>query len=51
MHSGNQTIRTTVRREPARAGIDPRRKLIDREREDNVVDVKAAGTDPIGGIS
>jgi hypothetical protein len=36
------TIRITVPREPSRAGIDPLRKLIDREREGNVVDVKSA---------
>ena len=43
IRSGKQTIRITVPREPARAGIDPYRKLIDREREDNMVVVKAAG--------
>jgi hypothetical protein len=43
IHSGKQTIRITVPGEPARAGIDPLRKLIDRERADNVVDVKPAG--------
>jgi hypothetical protein len=48
IHSGAQTISITVPREPARAGIDPQRKLIDREREDNVVDVKAAGADLVG---
>jgi murein DD-endopeptidase MepM/ murein hydrolase activator NlpD len=48
IRSGEQTIRITVPREPARAGIDPSRKLIDREREDNVVEVKAAGADPGG---
>ena len=42
IHSGTQTIRITVSKEPARAGIDPRHTLIDRERADNVVDVKAA---------
>jgi ABC-2 type transport system permease protein len=42
IRSGKQTIRVTVPREPARAGIDPWRKLIDRERDDNVVEVKAA---------
>jgi len=47
IRSGEQTIRITVPREPARAGIDPWRKLIDREREDNVVDVKPAGEDPV----
>ncbi len=40
IRSGKQTIRITVPREPARAGIDPYRKLIDRDREDNVVEVK-----------
>ena len=34
-----------------RAGIDPWRKLIDREREDNVVEVKAAGADPVAAGS
>jgi hypothetical protein len=42
IRSGKQTIRTVVPREPGSAGIDPFRKLIDRERGDNVVDVKAA---------
>jgi aminopeptidase N len=51
IRSGEQTIRITVPREPARAGIDPSRKLIDREREDNVVEVKAAGEDPVGAGS
>ena len=50
IRSGEQTIRVTVPREPARAGIDPSRKLIDREREDNVVEVKAAA-DPVGAGS
>jgi len=36
IRSGKQTIRITVPREPARAGIDPLHKLIDRDREDNV---------------
>jgi hypothetical protein len=35
-----------VPRAPARAGIDPHRKLIDRDREDNVVKVEAVGADP-----
>jgi hypothetical protein len=33
-----------VPREPARAGIDPYRKLIDRQRNDNMVRVEAAVT-------
>jgi aminopeptidase N len=51
IRSGRQTIRITVQQEPARAGIDPSNKLIDREREDNVVDVKPAGTDRPGAGS
>jgi hypothetical protein len=39
IRSGEQTIRITVPREPARAGIDPRRRLFDRQRDDNVVTV------------
>ena len=46
--SGRQTIRITVPRAPARAGIDPRRKLIDRDREDNVVDVQGTGANGAG---
>ena len=46
--SGTQTIRITVRREPARAGIDPYHKLIDRQGDDNVVAVKTAGANPAG---
>ena len=46
--SGKQTIRITVPRQPARAGIDPHNKLIDRERDNTVVEVKAAGADPVG---
>jgi len=41
--SGRQTIRITVPREPSRAGIDPYRKLIDRDGDDNVTEVKATG--------
>jgi ABC-2 type transport system permease protein len=43
IRSGKQTLRITVPREPARAGIDPYRKLIDRERNDNVFELKAEG--------
>ena len=35
--SGKQTISIIVPRQPARAGIDPYRKLIDREGQDNIV--------------
>jgi ABC-2 type transport system permease protein len=41
VRSGKQTITVTVRR-PARVGIDPYRKLIERERGD---DVAAVGDD------
>ena len=46
IRSGRQTIRVIVPREPARAGIDPLNRLIDRERGDNVVPVKAADAAP-----
>jgi hypothetical protein len=36
IHSGKQAIVITVPRQPARAGIDPYRKLIDHDRNDNV---------------
>ena len=48
IQSGKQTIRITVPREPARAGIDPWRKLIDRQRDDNVVEVENTRADPVG---
>ncbi|HEX7030372.1 MAG TPA: M1 family aminopeptidase [Gammaproteobacteria bacterium] len=40
VRSGEQTIRITVPRKPARAGIDPWNMLIDRERQDNAVEVE-----------
>jgi hypothetical protein len=43
IHTGKQTIRIIVPQEPSRAGVDPYRKLIERERGDNVVDVKTGG--------
>jgi hypothetical protein len=39
VRSGRQTIVVTVPKPPARAGIDPFFRLIDRERQDNVVGV------------
>ncbi len=39
IRSGRQTITVLVPRRPARAGIDPLHKLIQRETGDNVVDV------------
>ncbi|HXV86102.1 MAG TPA: M1 family aminopeptidase [Gemmatimonadales bacterium] len=49
--SGAQTIRVMVPRAPARAGVDPYRKLIDRQRGDNLVEVDAAGRGPASGSS
>ncbi|HSJ13359.1 MAG TPA: M1 family aminopeptidase [Longimicrobiales bacterium] len=42
IRSGEQTIRVTVPRAPARAGIDPYRMLIDRTDYGNVLEVQAA---------
>jgi hypothetical protein len=42
IRSGKGTITVVVARRPARAGVDPYRKLIERERDDNV---KAVGGD------
>ena len=44
IRSGKQTIQVTVPRQPSRAGIDPYRKLIDRERDDNVAAVEPGPT-------
>jgi len=43
IHSGKQTIRIIVPQEPSRAGVDPSRKLIERERDDNVAEVEVGG--------
>jgi ABC-2 type transport system permease protein len=42
IRSGEQTIRVTVPGKPGRAAIDPWRKLIERDRGDNLVGVEAA---------
>jgi hypothetical protein len=39
IRSGRQTVTVVVPRRPVRAGIDPHRKLIQREAGDNVMDV------------
>lgn len=52
LRSGRQTISVTVPREPARAGVDPRRRLIDRNRGDDLVGVEfttSAPRPPSGG--
>lgn len=43
IRGGRQAIVVTVPRRPARAGIDPHRRFIERERDDNV---KELGTSP-----
>jgi ABC-2 type transport system permease protein len=43
IRNGKQTIRIIVPQQPSRAGLDPYRKLIERERDDNVVEVKIGG--------
>jgi len=49
IHSGTQTIRVLVSREPKRAGIDPYDKIIDRQRGDNVRDLEVqSGPSPAG---
>jgi hypothetical protein len=44
IHAGTQTIALTVPARPTSAGIDPRRLLIDRDIDDNYVEVKQAKT-------
>jgi aminopeptidase N len=44
IRTGKQTISITVAQEPARAGIDPYRKLIERQRHDNVIEVPDDGS-------
>jgi hypothetical protein len=46
-HHPGHRISITVPREPARAGIDPASKLIDRTRQDNIVDVKIQNGDAL----
>ena len=48
IRSGKQTITVVVPRKPARAGIDPYRKFIERDRDDNVAAV-ASDTTASGG--
>ena len=43
IHTGKQTLRIIVPQKPALAGVDPNRKLIERERGDNVVEVETGG--------
>lgn len=43
IRTGKQTLRIIVPQQPSRAGVDPNRKLIERERGDNVVEVETGG--------
>ncbi len=43
IRTGKQTLRIIVPQEPSRAGVEPYRKLVARERGDNVVDVETGG--------
>jgi ABC-2 type transport system permease protein len=43
IRTGKQTIRIIVPQVPSLAGVDPNRKLIERERGDNVVEVETGG--------
>jgi aminopeptidase N len=43
IQSGKQTIRVVVSQAPTRAGIDPYDKVLDRERGDNVRELKPVG--------
>jgi hypothetical protein len=40
VRDGNQTIRVTVHKAPARAGVDPYHKLLDRDASNNLVTVR-----------
>ncbi|HUQ83837.1 MAG TPA: hypothetical protein VM076_21985, partial [Gemmatimonadaceae bacterium] len=44
IRSGKQTITVAVPRRPAQAGVDPYRKFIERQRDDNVAAVKSDAT-------
>jgi ABC-2 type transport system permease protein len=44
LRSGKQTITVVAPRRPARAGVDPRRTFIERERDDNVAAVASDTT-------
>jgi hypothetical protein len=50
IRAGKQAIVLTVPRRPARAGIDPRRTLIERERDDNVAAVAAVAAAPAAAV-
>ena len=48
LRSGKQTITVVVPRRPARAGVDPYRKFIERQRDDNVATVGSDTTSAVG---
>jgi ABC-2 type transport system permease protein len=43
IRSGAQSITITVARKPARAGINPHHKLLEKERRDNIADAHSPG--------
>ncbi|HEX6095616.1 MAG TPA: M1 family aminopeptidase [Thermoanaerobaculia bacterium] len=43
IRTGKQTLRIIVPQQPSLAGVDPNRKLIERERGDNAVEVETGG--------
>jgi hypothetical protein len=47
IHAGTQTLTVRVPARPASAGIDPRRLLIDRNVDDNLVEVSQPATPPL----
>ncbi|MER2999256.1 ABC transporter permease/M1 family aminopeptidase [Pontibacter populi] len=51
IHSGEQTIKVTVPRKPARAGIDPNNLLIDSDTDNNMKEVKIEATGRAIGLS
>ncbi len=50
IRSGQQTITVTVPTRPARAGIDPYRKFIERSRDDNVKSLVKSSQEGEGGL-
>jgi ABC-2 type transport system permease protein len=43
VRTGKQTLRLIVPQEPSHVGLDPHRKLIERERDDNMAEVETGG--------
>ena len=47
IHAGKQAITVIVARHPLRAGIDPHRKFIERQRDDNIARVGISTTSEV----